>query len=77
MAILGYYWHGSNVTPKGRRNTKVRKRVVKLGDDRREVTASLEDGKSHKECGQLLGATNDRKRTLLWERSPVRPLSTR
>lgn len=57
--------------------------AVKTGDDRREaeagrtVTASLEDGKDHEECGQLLGATDGRKRALLWERSPVHPLSAR
>lgn len=41
--------------------------AVKTGDEWREaeagrtVTASLEDGKGHKECGQLLGATDGRK----------------
>lgn len=57
--------------------------AVKTGDEWREaeagrmVTASLEDGKGHEECGQLPGATDDRKWTLLWERSPVHPLSAR
>lgn len=76
-------WVGPILPQSGTRITKIREKGVKTGDDTRkaeggrEVTASFEDGRGHEECGQLLGATNSGKWTLLWELSPVHPLSMR